>query len=223
MEPAVLYQWEITQEEEKYRNIGVFPLWIILILLFINFVIAIFFETIGNNNPPLFLYVLDLLTNEGWWSKLFGVFLTLLILLLFLVIVGSIFALSRRARSRYPEKYAITSLGITIISHDNIAKNHLWSSFKGFFKMYSFAGWPTFYLVKKGAIMIFPNSFYPSVIIHGKEENMEQINNLLSQFIPPISEQELRRRWYITVAFFIIINFAGGLIIGFIAKKLNLI
>lgn len=222
MKSGVLYQWEIIPEEKKYGNIGVFPLWIILVLLFIIFIIAIFFETTGNN-PPLFLYILDLLTNQGWWSKLLGMFLALLILLLFWAIVGTIFAFSRRTHSHYQERYAIRSLGITIISHDNIAKNHLWSSFKGFFKMYSFAGWPTFYLVNKGAIMTFPHSFYPSVMIHGKEENMEQINNLLSRFIPPISEQELRRRWYITVAFFIIINFAGGLIIGFIAKKLNLI
>lgn len=219
MESAVLYRWEITPEEEKYGNIRAFPLLISLVLLLI---IAIFFETTGSNKT-LFLYVLDLLTNEGWWSKLSGMFLTLLILLLFGAIAGSIFAFSRRARSRYSEKYAITSLGITIINYNNVAKNYFWSSFKGFFKIHSFAGWTIFYLVKKGAIMTFPYSFRPSVIVRGKEENWEKIDNLLSQFIPPISEQQLRRRWYITAAFFIIITFAGGLAIGFIAKKLNLI
>lgn len=220
MERGVLYQWEITPEEEKYGNIRAFQLLISLVLLLI---IAIFFETTGHNNPPIFLYVLDLLTNKGWWSKLFGVFLIFLILLLFWAIVRTIFAFSERARSRYPERYAITSLGITIIAHNNVAKTHIWSSFKGFFKIHPSAGWPTFYLVKRGAIMIFPYSFHPSVMVSGKEENMEQINNLLSQFIPSISKQQLHRRWYITAVFFIIITFAGGLIIAFIAKELNLI
>lgn len=220
MKPTELYQWQITPEEEGYSNIRAFLLLISLLLLFI---ITVFFETTNNNDTSLFSYVLDLLTNEGRWSKHSGMFFVLQILVLFSVIVGAFFVLSKRAHSRYSEKYTITSLGITIINHNNIAKNHFWSSFKGFFKIHSYGGGPVFYLVKKGAIMTFPYQFYPSVMVRGKEDNVEEINKLLNQFIPQFSKQELRKRWYFTAAFFMIIVLAVGLIIGFIAKKLNLI
>lgn len=61
------------------------------------------------------------------------------------------------------------------------------------------------------------------VIVRGKEENWEKIDSLLKQFIPQFSKEELNKRWYLTAATFMIATLAGGLLIGFVAKRLNLI